>query len=198
GDEAGMLAAGAAEAAQRVLRDVIAALDRDLLYGVGHVLDGDLEEALGDLGRRAAIAGGARDLLGECREFPRDTLGIERLVAAGAEDMREKARLQLAEHDIAIRDGQRAAAAIAGGTGIGAGRFRADAVARAVETANRAAAGGDGMDLHHRRAHTHAGDDGLEAALVLAGVVRHVRRGAPHVEANDLVEAAALSRAHRA
>jgi hypothetical protein len=43
-----MLTAGAAEAVERVAGDVIAALHRDLLDGVGHVLDGDAEEAFGD------------------------------------------------------------------------------------------------------------------------------------------------------
>ena len=42
GDEAGMLPAGAAEAVQRIARDVVAALDRDLLDRIGHVLDRDL------------------------------------------------------------------------------------------------------------------------------------------------------------
>ncbi len=42
---------------------------------------------------------------------------------------------------------------------------------------------------HHRRAHAHAGDLGLERALELAGEVRHVGRGAAHVEADHLLEA---------
>jgi hypothetical protein len=50
--------------AKRVFRDVIAALDRDLLDRVGHVLDGDPQEAFGDLMRAAAIA----DLLGRARQ----------------------------------------------------------------------------------------------------------------------------------
>ena len=41
GDQAGMLAAGAAEACQRVAADVVAARDRDLLDRIGHVVDGD-------------------------------------------------------------------------------------------------------------------------------------------------------------
>ena len=49
GNEAGMLAAGAAEAVERIARHVIAALDRNLLDRVGHVLDRDLDEAVGDL-----------------------------------------------------------------------------------------------------------------------------------------------------
>jgi gas vesicle protein len=49
GHEAGVLAAGAAEQLSRYFGDVIAALDGDLLDRVRHVLDGDGEEALGDL-----------------------------------------------------------------------------------------------------------------------------------------------------
>ena len=49
GDEAGVLAAGATEALQGEAADVVALLHRDLLDRVGHVGDGDLQEALGDL-----------------------------------------------------------------------------------------------------------------------------------------------------
>ncbi len=198
GDQAGMLPAGAAEAAQRVFGDVVAALDRDLLDGVRHVLDGDLEEALGDRDRRAAVAGGAGDNIAELGEFAGDDVDIDRRIALRAEHAREEARLQLAEHDVAVGDGERPAAAVAGRTRIGARRFRPDAVARAVERADRAAAGGHGVDVHHRRAHAHARHHRLEAALVFAGVMRHVGRGAAHVEADDLVEPAHLRRAHRA
>ena len=98
----------------------------------------------------------------------------------------KKRGLQLAEHDVGVGDGERPAAAVAGRAGIRAGALRADAEARAVEGADRAAARRDGVDRHHRRAHAHAGDLGLEGALVLAGVVRDVGRGAAHVEADDL------------
>ncbi len=198
GHQAGMLAAGAAEAAQRVLRDVVAALDRDLLDGVRHVLDGDPEEALGHFDRRAAVAAGRGDRVGERGELALDHRLIERRVAVGTEDAREEARLQLAEHDVAIGDGERPAAAVAGGARIGAGRFRADAIARAVEAADRAAARRHGVDMHHRRAHAHAGHHRLEAALVFARVMRDVGRGAAHVEADDLVESPHLGGAHGA
>ena len=56
GDGAGVLAAGAAEAGEGVAGDVVAALDGDLLDGVGHVEDGDLQEAGGDLLGGAAAA----------------------------------------------------------------------------------------------------------------------------------------------
>ena len=60
GDEAGVLAAGAAEAAQRVLGDVVAALHRDVLDRVGHVLDRDRAGSRRRLPRRVrAVAGRA-------------------------------------------------------------------------------------------------------------------------------------------
>ena len=63
GHEAGVLAAGAAEAVQRIAGDVVAALHRDFLDRIGHVLDRDLDEAVGDLFRRFAA-----DLLGQFGE----------------------------------------------------------------------------------------------------------------------------------
>ena len=113
---------------------------------------------------------------------------VEPFVAVRAEDRREMRGLDLADADIGVGDGERAAAAVAGRAGIGAGAFGADAVARAVEVQDRAAARGDRVDRHHRRAHPHARDFGLERALELARVERDVGRGAAHVEADHLIE----------
>jgi hypothetical protein len=52
----------------------------------------------------------------------------------------------------------------------------------------RAAPGGDGIDRQHGRSQANAGDLGLEDPLVFAGVVRHVGRGAAHVEADHPIE----------
>ena len=184
GDEARVLAAGAAEAVERVARHVVAALHRDFLDRVRHVLDRDLDEAVGDLLRRLAA-----DLVGKLGEGRAHRVGVERLVLLGPEDLREEIRDQLADHHVGVGDGERPAAAVALRSRIGAGRVRADAEARAVEMQDRAAAGRDRVDQHHRRAHAHARDLGLERALVLAVVVRHVGRGAAHVEADQAVEA---------
>ena len=46
---AGVLPACAAKAVQRVAGDIVAALDRDFLDGVGHVLNRDAQKALGQL-----------------------------------------------------------------------------------------------------------------------------------------------------
>jgi hypothetical protein len=130
GNQAGMLPAGTAEAAERVFRDVVAALDRDLLDGVGHVLDGDPEEALGRRRRIGGTAGGGGDLGGESGEAVLDHGAVERLVAARPEQRREEVRLQLAEHHVAVGDGQRPAAPVAGRPGIGAGGIRSHPEAR--------------------------------------------------------------------
>src|SRR6266853_1553650 len=81
-------------------------------------------------------------------------------------------------------------------------RVGPDSVARTVEMQDRPAACRDGMNAHHGRAHAHARDLGLERALQIAqsgaGEVRHVGRGAAHVEADDPAEARGERGAHRA
>ena len=84
-----MLAAGAAEALQREAGGVVALLHRDLLDGVGHVGDGDAQEAFGHRARVLRRAGRGRDLVGQGGEFRPHHRGIERLVALRAEDRRE-------------------------------------------------------------------------------------------------------------
>ena len=98
GDAAGMLAAGAAEALQRVAGDVVAARDRDLLDRVGHVADGDVDEALGHLLGRARRAGRLLDLRRQRGELRADDGAVERFVAARPEHLREERRLDLADH----------------------------------------------------------------------------------------------------
>ena len=79
GDQAGMLAAGRAETVEGILRHIVAALDRHLLDGVGHVLDGDADAAVGDLFRCAAVAHFAREI----GKRGAHRVGIERLIVAG-------------------------------------------------------------------------------------------------------------------
>ncbi|GBD41956.1 hypothetical protein HRbin39_01343 [bacterium HR39] len=193
----GVLGAGAAEADQRVAGDVDAALDGDLLDGVRHVVVGDLQAAPGDLLGAAGDAGGRLHLPGQLGELRVHDVRIERLVGVRAEDLREELRQQLADHEVGVGHRQRAAAAVAGRAGIGAGALGSDAEARAVEGDDGAAARGHRVDPHHGRAQPHAGDLGLEGALVLAGVVRHVGGGAAHVEADDAPETGEPGRLHR-
>ncbi len=118
---------------------------------------------------------------------------IERLILPGAENLGKIVGDQLARHDVGVGDRERAAAAIAFGSGIGARRIRTDAKARAVEMQDRSAARRDGVDHHHRRAHAHARDLGLEGAFVGSVEMRDVGRGSPHVEADDFAKSGAPS-----
>ena len=188
GDQTGVLSAGAAEAAKRVLGHVVAALDRYLLDRARHVLDRDLEEAVGDLDGRTFIAGPRLDLAGERGELLLHHFAVERLGPVGAEHPGEELGPDLAEAEIGVGHRQRPGAAIAGRPRIGARRIGADPVARAVEMEDRAAARRHRVDAHHRRPHAHAGDEGLEGPFVLAVEMGDVGRGAAHVEADDLVE----------
>ena len=110
---------------------------------------------------------------------------------------REQLRVKRADHDVAVGDGQRPAAPVAGRAGIGSGGLRPDPEARAVERADRAAAGRDGVDIEHRRPQPHPGDLGLEAALEGAGIMGNVGGSAAHVEADHPLEAGHGGGAHR-
>ena len=139
----------------------------------------------------SAISSGrlAADLAGELRERLRTASASSGWFCSGPKIFGKKSGIELADHHVGVGDGERPAAAVAFRPGIGAGRVRADAEARAVEMQDRAAAGRDRVDEHHRRAHAHARDLGLERALVFAVEMRHVGRGAAHVEADELLEA---------
>jgi len=98
GYHAGVLPAGAAEAVERVARHVVTALHRNLLDRVRHVLDRDLDEAVGDLFRPPSAA----DLLRQIGEGITHSMRVERQVLSGSEDHREEIRDQLADHHIGV------------------------------------------------------------------------------------------------
>src|SRR5580692_2000646 len=81
GDQAGVLAAGAAEAIERIAGHVVAALDRDFLDRVRHVLDRDPDEAVGDLLAGAAVT----DPFGERRKTLAYRVGVKRLLLSRSE-----------------------------------------------------------------------------------------------------------------
>src|SRR2546428_11150596 len=89
GDEAGVLPRRAAEAAQRIARDIVAALHRDRLDRVRHIADRDLHEAFGDRLRASTVA----YLLGELCESVGNNATVQRLLPAGPEHMRKERRL---------------------------------------------------------------------------------------------------------
>ena len=178
-----MLAARAAETLQRVAGHVVAARDRDLLDRVRHIVDRDAHEPL-----RHRLA----------RPFPpappisshsaSEAAAIDRLVAIRPEHVREMLGPDLAEHDVAIGDGERPAAPVAGRPRHRPRAFRPDPEALPVIGADRAAARRNGMDFQHRRPHPDARHRPLAGPLVDAGEMRNVGRGPAHVEADDLIE----------
>ena len=104
GDQTGVLPARAAEAVEDIFGDVVAALDRDLLDGVGHVLDRDLQEPVGHLDHAPRIPRRRLDLGGEGRELLPHDIAVQPLLAARAEHGGEETGLDLAHHHIGIGD----------------------------------------------------------------------------------------------
>ena len=196
--QAGMLAARAAKTAERIVGHVVTALHRDFLDRVGHILDRDLQETIRDLDGRTLVAGRRLHFFGQRGELDAYGVGIQGLVLIGTEHAGKELRLQLAQHDVAVGDGQRPATPVTGRPRICAGGLRSDAIARAVEDTHRAAARRHRMDSHHRRAHAYARDQGLEGALIFAVVMRHVGRGAAHIEGDQLVETGLPGRTYTA
>ena len=194
GHEAGVLAARAAETLQGVVGHVIAALHGDFLDGVGHVLDGDADEAFRHFFGRAGVA----SLRCERRKALPHGVHIEGLVAAGAEDLGEEGGVQLAHHHIGVCDRQRAAAPIAARAWISASGIGADDKATRIRMEDRAAARRHRMDEHHGRANAHARDFGFKRALEFAVVMGDIRGGAAHVEADDPRQAREFGGLHTA
>ena len=151
-----MLPARAAEAGERVAADVMAPRDRDLADCRGHVVDGDFEESFGNF-----LEALAPDCIGDLLQPHSRSVRVERLIAVRSEHAREMIRVDAAEEQVAIGDGERSAIAIAGRSRVRAGGLRPDAKAHSVEAADRPATRRDGVDLHHRRADARSGDDAL-------------------------------------
>ena len=191
--QAGVLAAGAAKAGQGVLGDVVATLHADVLDRVGHVFNSDTQKARGDLLGRLLLPGRALDGQRQRLELVDHRAHVQRLIAVRTKYRREQFGTKFADHHIAIRDRQRAAASVSGWARVGTGTLRPNAKFAAVKRADRATTGRHGVYLHDRCAQTHTRDLGLKGALVFAGKVRHVGRCATHVEADHLVEAGELS-----
>ena len=137
GDIDGMRRTGAAEADHGVMARVLALLDEMDAGGGAHAFDHDLVDAPGRfLDREAERRSNRRDGLA-------GRLQIKRHAPA-----QEETGIVIAEHEIGVGHGRLGAAhAVAGRTGIGAGRMRADLEQPdLVDRRDRAAAG---TDLDH-------------------------------------------------
>ncbi len=109
--------ARAAEGEHDEVAGVAAAVGGDGLHGAHHVGVGDEVDAVGRLDEVAAER--RRDLVGDGAARGR---GVDGHGAAG-----QRARVEVAEHDVGVGDGRLlAAAAVAGGARIGAGALGAD------------------------------------------------------------------------
>ena len=188
GHGAGVLAAGAAEAAQHRPAHVVPLLDRDPADRLRHPLHGDRQGALGRLFGRIgpAAAEGHRQRL-KCR--PR-WLWIQGLITAWAEHGRHMGRLQAAQQQVGVGDAEGPAAAVAGRAGIGAGGGGPHLQPQAIEADQRTAASGHGVDVEHGRLQRQAIELGLLTPLpgrTAAGPLApaHIGGGAAHVEAHQ-------------
>ena len=189
GDQAGVLPCCTAERDQGVAGHVVPALDRDLLDGIRHVLDGDRQEALGDLLGGTALAGGRGNLVGHGLERGDDRRGIEWLITTGTEHRREVLGPQIAEKHVAVGDGEGPSIAVGRRPRVGARRLRTHTHPASVEANDRTSTRGDGVDVDHRGPYPYAGDLGFEDTLELACVVGDVGGRTAHVEADLTVEA---------
>ena len=117
GNHAGMLPARAAKGGQRIFGHVIAALNGNLLDGVGHVFDRDAQEPVGGFFRRPAIA----DVAGKVAEGGFDRVGVQRQILVRAEDGGEEFRAEFAHHHIGVGDGEGTAAPVTARSRIGPG-----------------------------------------------------------------------------
>ena len=107
-----------------------------------------------------------------------------------AEYRREMMRLDLAHHDIRIRDRERPTAPITGGSRHGTGGIRPHAEPRAIKMQNGTAARCHRIDRHHRRTHAHTSDFGFKRAFKGAGIKRDIGGSAAHVKTDDTLKPA--------
>ena len=189
-----MLSARSAEAGEGIGRHIVPARHTDLADRIRHVVDRDIEEAFRDFLQRSGVWKRVGDFL----QTVVGCMRIKRLIAVRTKDVREECRVNSAKKQVAVSHCQRAALAIAGGARIRARAFRADREPPAVELADRSAPCGNGVDLHHRGGHAHAGHHAIAGQLVFAGIMRDIGAGPAHVEADELVMAQWLARSDHA
>ncbi len=177
GQGAGVLCGGASEGQQRVSAWVEAALDADTAHGGGHAFVGDLEQAAEGLIVGDAPTRGAIDFIEKGGERAAGGVGVDGYL--------ESRRVEAAEEEVDVGDGQWSAGSVTGGAGRGAGAVGADAEGEAVEPADRASACGNGFDGQRVGGDAGVADgvfaDDFESA-VAAG---DVGAGSAHVHGDD-------------
>jgi len=92
-----VLTTRATEAAKRILRDVIAALHGNLLDGIGHVINRNLEKSFSHCEYRTVVAGLFANGLSQLGELFLHDSCIDWLIALGSENFREMRWLQFTQ-----------------------------------------------------------------------------------------------------
>ena len=176
---------------ERELARVMASLDGDDPQRARHVLVDDGEDALGSVLDRRQAHG-----IGDRLHRRPGGLHIELHLAA------EQLRGEVADDDVRVGDGGIGAAlAIRGGTGLCAGRLRADAqrLRQLRHVGDRPAAGANGVDVDGGHAQAEVADRRLAPDRRSATEAeRHVGRRPAHVEREDVVVAGLARHVERA
>jgi hypothetical protein len=105
GDKTRVLTRGAPESDKSILRDIVSALDGDMLDGRSHVRDGNLQESFRDLIWRVGLSRRSPYLACKDGEFLFDDFTVQRRISRRPKDARKKFGLQFSKHEVAIRDG---------------------------------------------------------------------------------------------
>ena len=194
GHQTGMLPSGSTKTLKRIRRDIMAALYADFLDRIGHILHSDIQKPLRHILHITFQA------MISCQSFEsRDSrASIQRQCARCTKNSREIIRTERTQYHIAICNGQRPAAAVAGWPRIGAGAFRPHLEPAITVTANRTATSRHRVDVHHRCPHPHAGHIGFKTALKFAREMTDIGGGATHVKANQLIKTCVLASLHHA
>ena len=107
------------------------------------------------------------------------------MIACRAEDVWKAIGWNASQHDVAVRDGGGAVAAVTRRPGVGAGGGGTHLQAAVGEPQNRTTARRDRGDVDHRSLQPHPVDLGGEPPRDVAGGQADVRRRASHVEADQ-------------
>ena len=182
---AGVLPPGASEGDQREACGIDALANGDAADGVGHPLVGDLQQSFEQFlpaGNPPAVR----------TEVPGD-LRQPFLGPGDVDRDRESFGRKPAEKDVDVGDRQGASRPVAGGTGPGPGAFGADDQPAVFDTADRAPAGGNGLDRQGRGAQFDPTDGVFENVGIVPVETGNVGARTSHVEGDDPIEARAAA-----
>ena len=169
-----MLPARPAETGQGMAGHIVPARDRDLADRVGHIGHCDLDEPFRQGFDRNSLTRFSFDAAGQRGEFFAHHRSVDWLIASGAEYVRELIGHQLAQHHVAIGNGQRPATAITRRARHSSGAVRSDHQPPHIEPADRSAACRHGVYPQHRGADPHPGNAGFAVTLERAGIMADI------------------------